>query len=290
MTNVIKCLKMNLSNIVKICSKTFMLLQNRQAMQRGSLKDKQSKDWHRLRTGRITASLMKAVCTSSIDKPSISTIRDMCYPVRFSNKATRWGCQHEKDALNAYRSKLGPIHDTLTVVECGLIINPECPHIGASPDALVSCNCCGEGTVEVKCPYCIRDTGIQNENVSYLDKDNRLKTSHKYYYQVQTQIFLSEKKYCDFVIWTNKDISVERILPNPELWQDIKTKSTFFVHVILPELTGKLFTRPQFANNEPNMQMEGQLHASVLLPSHIKNDGQTVSGNNSDLICLCALI
>ncbi|KAL3892042.1 hypothetical protein ACJMK2_004282 [Sinanodonta woodiana] len=135
------------------------------------------KDWHRLRTGRITAQRMKYVCTSSIDKPSISTITNICYPVKFSNKAIRWGCQHEKNAVNAYITKLAPRHDNLS------IINPKFSHIGASLDALVSCNCCGEGTVEVKRLYCVRDTNIHNEIIAYMDKDNKLKTCHQYYYQ-----------------------------------------------------------------------------------------------------------
>ena len=32
----------------------------------------------------------------------------------------------------------------------------------------------------------------------------RLKRKHPYYYQIQTQIFVSEKEYADFVVWTKK--------------------------------------------------------------------------------------
>lgn len=244
-----QCVTMPKNDLVKHCEHLFrdINVSAEQAKHAERLTRGQSecKDWHRLRTGRITASRMKAVCTSSIEKPSISTVRNICYPVKFSNKATRWGCQHEKDAVNAYIRKVAPHHDNFTVVECGFIINPDFPHIGASPDALVSCDCCGEGTVEVKCPYCVRETNIHTDSIPYMDKENKLKTCHQYYYQAQTQIFVCKKKFCDFVIWTQKDISVERILPNPELWEEIQTKATvFFVQVILPELTGKLFTRP----------------------------------------------
>lgn len=45
----------------------------------------------------------------------------------------------------------------------------------------------------------------------------------------------------------------------------------FFVHVILPELTGQLFTRPQSAN----------------IAAFCHQQRWTVSGNNTDLICLC---
>ena len=32
-------------------------------------------------------------------------------------------------------------------------INPAYPHLGALPDGIVSYDCCGEGVVEIKCPY-----------------------------------------------------------------------------------------------------------------------------------------
>ena len=31
------------------------------------------------------------------------------------------------------------------------------PFLGASPDGLVCCSCCGKGLLEIKCPYSIRD-------------------------------------------------------------------------------------------------------------------------------------
>ncbi|KAL3870846.1 hypothetical protein ACJMK2_038883 [Sinanodonta woodiana] len=134
-----QCLLMHKNDLVKHCEDIFRdinvtaeQVKHAERLTRGQ---SECKYWHRLRTGRITASRMKAVCTSSIDKPSISTIRNICYPVKFSNKATRWGCQHEKDAVDAYITKLAPRHDNLSVVECGFIINPEFSHIGASPDA-----------------------------------------------------------------------------------------------------------------------------------------------------------
>jgi hypothetical protein len=44
-------------------------------------------------------------------------------------------------------------------------------------------------------------------------KDGRLhlKESHNYYHQVQGQLFLTDKKCCDLVVWTSKDVQVIRI-------------------------------------------------------------------------------
>ena len=89
--------------------------------------------------------------------------------------------------------------------------------MGAAPDSFVSCDCCGEGLVEIKCPYKYRDVVLSSidDDSFYLKTDGVgklcLLTSHDYYYQVQGQLAVCEKPYCDFVCWTTKDIHMERI-------------------------------------------------------------------------------
>lgn len=57
--------------------------------------------WFRMRAERITASNFKNACCTDLANPSKSLILSVCYPgvFRFSNKATKWGCQHELLAL-----------------------------------------------------------------------------------------------------------------------------------------------------------------------------------------------
>ena len=59
-----------------------------------------SKTWFRYRAGRVTASKFKAAAHTDLSQPSQSLINSVCYPERykFSSKATRWGCDHEKTA------------------------------------------------------------------------------------------------------------------------------------------------------------------------------------------------
>ena len=45
------------------------------------------------------------------------------------------------------------IHVDLNVAASGLIINPDLPWIGASPDGVVTCACHECGMVEIKCPF-----------------------------------------------------------------------------------------------------------------------------------------
>ena len=114
--------------------------------------------WYTQRCGRITASTMKAVCSTNPKKPSISLIRQICYPLAssFSTEATRWGCEHEPAAREAYISHMKKDHLNFTCRESGFFISKTHNFIGASPDGYCYCDCCGCGVLEIKCPYCIR--------------------------------------------------------------------------------------------------------------------------------------
>ena len=63
-------------------------------------------------------------------------------------------------------------HSNMVIRDAGLFISQERPYIGASPDAIVTCDCCGQGAVEVKCPYCFKDRlPEENDKKFCLEKD-----------------------------------------------------------------------------------------------------------------------
>ena len=77
-----------------------------------------------------------------------------------------------------------------------------------------------------------------------------LDTKHPYYYQVQAQLFVCDVEYCDFVVWTQRDIHIERIVPDIVFWEEALLKSTKLFNVaVLPELVGRWFTRPSVVTN-----------------------------------------
>ena len=139
---------------------------------------------------------------------------------------------------------MGSHHD-FAVTNIGLVLNPKWPHIGASPDGAVSYSCCGRRVVEMKCPYCNRnddilDPAARDENfcLKYRpDGTSYLNLSHTYYYQVQTQIFVCDVAYCDFVVCTfpgehhELSIHIEQISANHDLWSSCIPKSSHFFHM-----------------------------------------------------------
>jgi len=52
-----------------------------------------------------------------------------------------------------------------------------------------------------------------------VDNTFLLKRGHRYYTQVQTQIFVTRSKYCDFVVWTYKDLVYVRVMPDVRFWE-----------------------------------------------------------------------
>ena len=165
----------------------------------------------------------------------------------------RWGCQHENEAKNAYSSYQHQTHSNFKISESGLHIHPAEPHLGATPDGLIECSCCpGKGVLEIKCPFCHKDKSANEaaeDKTFCLQTSNdmlSLKTNHAYYYQIQIQMYVTERTYCDFVVWTNHSIHIERITLNLDFVRTVLGKvRIFFVKCILPELAGHYFSRKQ---------------------------------------------
>ena len=73
-----------------------------------------------------------------------------------------------------------------------------------------------------------------------------LSRTHNYYYQVQGQMAITGRPWCDFVVWTPKGMSVERILFDNDFWDSVKPKLLkFHCKAILPELALQRYTSGQ---------------------------------------------
>ncbi len=223
----------------------------------------QSKTWFDQRAGRITASRMHRVVHTSRSSPSLSLIKTICYPEIFSSKATDWGCTHEERAQIRFVNYQMPFHDSLSVSASGLFLNGMWPFLGASPDGIVNCSCCGTGLLEIKCPYSHAgktiSSAVSDSNfcLESIDGKVTLKRNHTYYYQVQTQLYVCGEDFCDFCVCLFKsdeadDLFVERIFPDSGLWDVCLQKSTlFFQEVILLELVGKRYTSTSYRLSKP---------------------------------------
>ncbi|XP_050505806.1 uncharacterized protein LOC126884063 [Diabrotica virgifera virgifera] len=245
--------KMPLDDLIQLGMKCKMeVTQNiRREIEDKTQDQRKCAEWYRQRTGRVTASIFKDVCRTNVEKPSLSLIKSICYPRKISTRAIRWGINHEQLAIDAYKKETSRNHRDFIVNTIGLVVCMKWPQLGASPDGFVYCDCCAAGTLEVKCPFSLRENGNLQEYASRkdscleCDKTGTVKMNkkHKYYYQVQAQIFICKLNYCDFVVWCPNFIFIERVLPDIKFWEEIKDKVlNFHAKVIMPELLGRYYT------------------------------------------------
>ena len=76
------------------------------------------------------------------------------------------------------------------------------------------------------------------------DDEVTMAKEHPYYYQIQSQLAICEKDYCDFIIWSKKSLIVKRVYLEHQCWSKIVERTTIFhKNVIMPELVGKFYTR-----------------------------------------------
>ena len=143
---------------------------------------------------------------------------------QFTSEATDWG-NNEPVALEKYKEVQEESgHSGLYYCRSGFVICEKYPFFGASPDGVVHDPSVSNpfGLVEIKCPYSYRKstpyeagemTDFCSTLVESLDgtKQLKLKHSHVYFCQIQGQMAITESKWCDFVIYTERGINIERI-------------------------------------------------------------------------------
>ena len=154
-------------------------------------------------------------------------------------------------------------HTNLTVRKGGLVINPQYPWLGASPDGILTCDCHEMGVLEVKAPSSLEHSTLvekskQDSTFCLKEVGGKLflKRDHQYFYQVQTQIHLTQASYCDFAVWGpgkggNGEMHIERIPPDTDFFESMCEKVSKFVKkCVITELVAKVFTAPILTSHD----------------------------------------
>lgn len=222
--------------------------EERLAVEAATRQQSHSVAWMAQRTGRITASNFHAVCHTPVHTPSESLLMKLTYTTpSVDAPALKYGREHEDIARKEYISCMQQSHPEFACVDSGLVIAPNSPHLGASPDGVVSCSCCGKGLLEIKCPHTHRESTVAQlqQDKGLFEERGSLKYGHPYYYQVQGQMNIAGYDYCDFVVWTPQGFTLQRVIRDEVFFSDIKEKlDDFFLRVMLPELlTHKVHTK-----------------------------------------------
>lgn len=160
-------------------------------------------EWHMLRRERFTSSCFGNLCKrqKAIDLDYFNKlweIRDL------SNvNAIQHGKTHEEHGKNVYKTITK--HD---VFDCGLVIHPYAPYLGASPDGIIKDKNGQFGILEIKCPYSKKYNTLKEALKSktfFLQEDENkklcLKENHNYFYQVQGCMLITGLKWCDLCVY-----------------------------------------------------------------------------------------
>ena len=221
-------------------SKINITLDEAHSLERLTREQSQSTKWQQSRVGRVTASrfgdvlLRQSLPSESFINSFFNNKEYTTMPVQINH-----GIKNEVKARNAYCSRTG-----FTVYKCGLVVNPSVPWLGASPDGLVKdpAEQNSFGLLEIKCPYTQRFSTVEDacSDSSFFAEIKSgsvtLKENHKHFFQIQGQMALSKIPWCDFVIYTHCNFTIQRIRFNDNLWNDMQMKLTeFYFKYILPK-------------------------------------------------------
>ena len=219
-------------------------------IERSTQKQRHSSVWYNVRKFRLTASRFGEIYYRKAKTPPDVLIKQLLYPHQLTTQAVTWGIDHETAAIQAYieyQNNKG--HKGLSVTAAGFYINPNFSFLGASPDGAVTDPSSEEpyGLVEIKCPYSHRDITPEeacSKKGFYCSLENStviLRHSHKYFCQVQGQMAICNRPWCDFVVYTSKGISCERIKFRPSFWNKMLDKlTTFYDCYFAPEIVSPM--------------------------------------------------
>ncbi len=194
-----------------------------------------SAEWLSMRLGKVTASRVKDVLSKGRGKAPSKTAESYMMELIaevltgeskpfFENDAMRWGTETEPQARSMYEVNNGFV----SVKEVAFVEHNE--QVGISPDGLVG----EDGLLEIKCP----NTTTQLKRA--LSDDY----SEDYKAQIQMQLWVTERQWCDFVSFDPRlDCAAgylqQRVERDEEYIEEMKIKVYAFVEK-MNELIEKL--------------------------------------------------
>ena len=138
------------------------------------------------------------------------------------------------------------------MTQSGLWVSPDYPFLGATPDAAIYMYDHSEtqafGFAEVKCPYkhkeilpkeACAEPSFCCQIVEHNGSEQlQLKVNHPYYSQIQGQMAIGCRSWNNFIIYTTKGITMERIYFDKLFWESelLPKLVSFYDNCIAPEI------------------------------------------------------
>ena len=200
-----------------------------------------SRRWYEERHCRLTSSNFGELCKGCITTNKVKSVVYGGFEAsKASNSAILWGKLHESDAFSKYEAEYLP--ENMKLDKSGIHILPQKGFLAASPDGIVTNDSKVAGIIEIKCPYSARNLSVHEACLTLkqfycqiIDGKACLKTSHPYYFQIQGAMAIVGVEWCDFIVWTLGDMTVERIIFNKAFLNSCSTYlESIYLSYILP--------------------------------------------------------
>ena len=227
-----------------------------QAIEKMTRTQSKSPRWKEHRKGSLTASKNHDVFTrvntlaklkSSYFPKVTPLVADLIYQDNNLDhiEAIKWGHDHEEDAAKVFCALEATKHLDFKVEPAGIFVNKTRAYTGASSDKITKFTCHGKSVVEIKCPHEILDETIRDnfKDLDFLalntDANLSMNKKYRYYAHINSQIVLAKSAQGYFVVWTTKDIFVEKIDRDLIHWSKVSiNQEVFFKSYVAKALLG----------------------------------------------------
>lgn len=192
--------------------------------------------WRYERSKRIPSSFFKDVAGRRPTTLCANLVKRILYRDNVSTKAMEYGKANESAVVKIYERE-----KSVQVKRCGLFVDTQHPFLCTSPDGLIG----EEGLLEIKCPFSAKTSNSlmevvkEKHDIGLKIKDNNLylPTTHKYYYQIQGQLAITNRQWCDLFVWSPKDSKIFHIQRDVNFWESILPKlQQFYTECCVPEI------------------------------------------------------
>lgn len=157
--------------------------------------EQRTDEWFSARLGKVTGSRVADVMAKTKSGYSASRQNYMAELIcqrltgrqeeRFTTAAMQRGTDLEPKARAMYMLETGEI-----VLETGLVLHPDIPDFGASPDGLVG----DDGLIEIKCP----------NTWTHIETLKSGEPKREYFIQMQAQMACTGRQWCDFISYDDR--------------------------------------------------------------------------------------
>lgn len=154
-----------------------------------------------------------------------------------------FGIQYEDKAREQFLKSHRFHHRKCYIEVPGLVLNQDNPFLGASPDGVLHCSLCtpDPSLLEIKCFSTRRNfrpaTALVLDNVCRKHEDGSLeiRKGHRYYTQIQGQMFITGIHKCWLVAYTHKGIYPVHVEYDASFCEEmVQNLNEFYVNIMLP--------------------------------------------------------